>query len=338
MDVSVKNKYFCKHGKQRSRCIDCNGCEICEHGKVRHNCKRCGGNGICEHNRHRSMCKECVPSLLCTHGKFKNVCKECNGALICEHGKRKSVCIECGGGSLCAHNKRRDRCRECGGSAFCMHSKVRYECKDCHGTGICKHNTYRPLCPECGGRALCKSRQPPYNTQCGISGNRKLNGFCTHCFANIFPDDPRTLNIRVKSKELKVVSHIPSKYKEVIYEQPWYVDLKGGCCETKRRIDLRNLINNTMLCIEIDEDQHKSYIKENEVARYDDLFMDFSGKYIFIRYNPDKFKDKYGKSPNPYLNSRMEVFKDAINKQIVRIQAGDHDSSLAIHHAFVDET
>ena len=39
-----------------------------------------------------------------------------------------------------------------------------------------------------------------------------------------------------------------------------YVDLDGGCCATKRRIDLRKLINNTMLCIEIDEEQHKHYI------------------------------------------------------------------------------
>ena len=44
-----------------------------------------------------------------------------------------------------------------------------------------------------------------------------------------------------------------------------------------------------MLCIEVDENQHKYYIKEKEIERYNDLFMDFSGKYIFIRYNPDKY-------------------------------------------------
>ena len=42
-----------------------------------------------------------------------------------------------------------------------------------------------------------------------------------------------------------------------------------------------------MLCIEIDENQHKGYIKTNELVRYDDLFMDFSGKY--------------GKCKNPFL-------------------------------------
>ena len=53
------------------------------------------------------------------------------------------------------------------------------------------------------------------------------------------------------------------------------------------------LIDNTMLCIEIDEKQHKRYIKYGGNIGYDTLFMDFSGKYIFIRYNPDRFTDKY---------------------------------------------
>ena len=51
-------------------------------------------------------------------------------------------------------------------------------------------------------------------------------------------------------------------------------------------------INNTMLCIEINENQHKRDMKCHENIRYDNLFMDFNGKYIFIRYNPDKFIDE----------------------------------------------
>ena len=46
-------------------------------------------------------------------------------------------------------------------------------------------------------------------------------------------------------------------------------------------IDLRMLINRTMLLIEIDENQPKKYIKYEENIRYDNLFMDFSGKYIY---------------------------------------------------------
>ena len=53
------------------------------------------------------------------------------------------------------------------------------------------------------------------------------------------------------------------------------------------------LINNKMLCIEIDEDQHKHDVRYDDNIRHDNLFMDFIGKYIVIEYNPDKFIDKY---------------------------------------------
>jgi len=38
-----------------------------------------------------------------------------------------------------------------------------------------------------------------------------------------------------------------------------------------------------MLCIKIDEDQHKRYIKSDENIRCDNLFMEFSGIYIYIK-------------------------------------------------------
>ena len=48
--------------------------------------------------------------------------------------------------------------------------------------------------------------------------------------------------------------------------------------------------------------------------------MDFSGKYIFIRYNPDKFIDKYNSSKNPFFQTRMDVLENNINKHIQRIE------------------
>jgi GMP synthase PP-ATPase subunit len=133
------------------------------------------------------------------------------------------------------------------------------------------------------------------------------------------------------------VSHIASKFDGFVHDKPFYADLQGGCCATKRRIDLRKLINNTMLCIEIDEDQHKGYIRQNERDRYDDLFMDFTGKYIFIRYNPDKFIDKYQQSKNPFFETRMEVLEAAISKHTSRIERGENEELLEIHHLFYDE-
>ena len=41
----------------------------------------------------------------------------------------------------------------------------------------------------------------------------------------------------------------------------------------RRWIDHRKIINNSLLCIETDEYQHKAYDKEDEEHRYDDIFM-----------------------------------------------------------------
>ena len=329
---------ICEHGRMKYRCKECRGVGICEHGKLRFACKECAGVGsFCEHGRQKSQCKECGGVGICEHGRLKYECKACGGASICIHGRIKKTCKECGGSQICEHGRRKSQCKECNGSQVCKHGKLKYICKECGGLGICEHGKLKSHCPDCDGSKICKSRREPYNTECRQVGNRKYNGFCTHCFSNIFPDDPKTANIRIKSKELKVVNYISTKYDGFIHDKPFYADLEGGCCGSKRRIDLRKLINNTMLCIEIDENQHKYYIKSDENNRYDDLFMDFSGKYIFIRYNPDKFIDKYNKCKNPFFNNRMEVLSMLIDKHCQRIKNEENDDLVEIHHLFYDE-
>ena len=210
-------------------------------------------------------------------------------------------------------------------------------CKECKGSGICEHNKMKIHCADCGGNRICKASKDPYNNGCRTSGNHKYNGFCVFCYIHIHPDDPKSLTAKNKSKELQTIIYLCNKYEGFIYNKPFYIDLEGGCCETKRRIDLRKLINNTMLCIEIDEDQHKRYIKNDDNIRYNELLMDFTGKYIFIRYNPDKYKDKYNKSKNPFLKNRMDALENIINKQINRIENNENEELLEIHHLFYDE-
>ena len=82
--------------------------------------------------------------------------------------------------------------------------------------------------------------------------NRKYNIHNAFCLFNLFPNDPKSIKAK-SSKELKTVIQILRTYPNFIQNKPFYVDLKRGCCKTKRRIDLRMLINNAMLCIEIDE-------------------------------------------------------------------------------------
>ena len=127
----------------------------------------------------------------------------------------------------------------------------------------------------------------------------------------------------------------------------------GGCdCNMRRRVDHRKLINSTMLAIETDEGQHKTYDKKQEENRYNDLFTGaYSGHWIFIRFNPDGYEDSKGKErggmfnsdgkKNQYeVNRRLKVLKEAIEKQIRRIENDENirnkDLLLEIHKLFYD--
>jgi hypothetical protein len=88
-----------------------------------------------------------------------------------------------------------------------------------------------------------------------------------------------------------------------IHDKPLYT---GGCdCTHRRRIDHRKLIGNTILAIETDEFGHSGYDKKNEEIRYNDVYMIHSGKWIFIRFNPD----------NNMSNNKIDI-KDKLDKLI----------------------
>ena len=99
---------ICEHGRQRSRCKECDGSGVCEHQKLRHYCKQCGGSGICKHGRRKSDCKQCKGSNICEHGRQKRQCSECVAAYgACEHGKAKNrYCRQCGNGPFPSQSAR----------------------------------------------------------------------------------------------------------------------------------------------------------------------------------------------------------------------------------------
>jgi len=91
-----------------------------------------------------------------------------------------------------------------------------------------------------------------------------------------------------------------------------------------------------MLAIETDENQHKHYDEEDERSRYDDLVMVYTGKWIFIRYNPDKYMDSRGKRRNPPLATRLRRLGKEITHQIERITRGENTDLLEVVHLFYD--
>ena len=174
---------------------------------------------------------------------------------------------------------------------------------------------------------ICKA------VNCKTVANRNYKGYCAYCFTHLFPNDPKTLQAYCKTKEIAVRNFINNNYEGFQHDLPLYI---GGCdCSTRRRIDHRKLINNTMLCIETDENQYKTYDKQDEIKRYNDLYLQFSAKFIFIRFNPDKYIEN-GVIKNTMIAKRLTKLKDTIDEQIKRISNNENKDLIEIVYLFYD--
>ena len=169
----------------------------------------------------------------------------------------------------------------------------------------------------------------------GSLGRSNYKGYCISCFKHLFPTDPLTLQSNCKTKEDVVKNYININFEGFHHDKPLWT---GNCdCTHRRRIDHRKLIGNTLLCIETDENQHKNYNKVDEEIRYDDLYMIHGGKFIFIRFNPDKYTNKDGNSVNPFLYTRLPILKEEIEKQISRIEKEENTELLEIIKLYYNE-
>ena len=174
------------------------------------------------------------------------------------------------------------------------------------------------------------------NGKCPIGqlANPKFDGYCSKCFTHKFPNDPRIDLIRRKTKEIAVRDFINSNYQGFQHDELLWT---GHCdCSVRRRIDHRILIGNTLLAIETDENQHKSYNEMDEDTRYNDLYMAFSGKWVYIRFNPDRYKTINGAIRNPSITNRLNILKAEIDKQIKRIENEENTELVERIYLFYD--
>lgn len=90
-----------------------------------------------------------------------------------------------------------------------------------------------------------------------------------------------------------------------------------------------------MLCIEEDEHQHTSY-KEEDLIRYNDIYMIYSGKFIFIRFNPDNYRIDGVLQDTP-MKTRLAELSKVIDKHISRIERGENIELLEEDKLFFNE-
>lgn len=164
---------------------------------------------------------------------------------------------------------------------------------------------------------------------------QKYSYYCTKCFEHNFPNDPRTLMIRRKTEENIVKDYLTQHYKDFIHDTPIWTDQKD--CTCRRRIDFRCLIGNTLLCVEVDENQHKYYDTQDTIARYDELMLTQGAKMIFIRFNPHMYIDSEGNRKNPEMTTRLTILGETIYEQLERINDEDNDELLEVIPLFYDD-
>ena len=324
IDINNKNKIcFCKkfratfgiNGKKVTHCKECKSIDMVD---INNKDKMC----FCKKSQARfglengkaTHCNECktdeminVIDKLCFCGKARPIFGLINGI--------KTHCKDCRTIDMIdvTHKK-----------CFCGKSRAGYglengkatHCQECQTTDM-----FEVAHLKCKSNYLDEDRK----FICTQRENKKYKGYCCNCYAYHFPNDPLTFQIRAKTKEIAVRDYINANFEGFHHDKPLWI---SECeCIHRRRIDHRKLIGNTLLCIETDENQHKYYDKNNEKVRYDDLMMIHGGKFIFIRFNPDKYKQN-NKNVNPIISTRLVKIQDEINKQIKRIENEENTEIL----------
>lgn len=169
---------------------------------------------------------------------------------------------------------------------------------------------------------------------CDTRGQDKYRGYCAWCFQHLFPEDPLSRAIPVKTYEMAVAVKLLEYDLTYKHDTPIYI---GDCdCSMRRRIDFWKQIGDTILAIEVDENQHKKYDICDEDARYNDLYMGFSGKWIFLRFNPNVFRDSRKRIVNIPLSQRIEILLKSVKEQEERIKLGENSEIIEIHKMFYD--
>ena len=227
-------------------------------------------------------------------------------------------CIEHGGGARCVEPGctksaigKTDKCKAHGGGARCVEP-------GCTKSALGKTNK----CAAHGGGKRCPHCIDWID---GRSGSSAYDGYCATCFKHVFPHDERSKVVYTHTKEIMVRNRINQTFEGFVHDRPLYT---GHCdCTHRRRIDHRKLIGNTILAIETDEFGHRGYDETDEEIRYHDVYMIHSGKWIFIRFNPDS-------NVKIDMEDKLDTLMDKIHECISRIEKEENIELVEIYKLY----
>jgi len=241
----------------------------------------------------------------------------------CPHEMREYRCRICTPKIVCPHKILEKCCRICTTKLVCPHKILEKNCRICTPKKFCECGIKKTDCAKHGGSALCIGCDL-------VRSNPKYDKHCVDCFVNFHPNDPRSdRKSKLKRSETVVREAIDDVFKGFIHDKAFYT---GGCCEHRRRIDHRIPINGTLLAIETDENAHISKNKQDEIIRYDDLFVALGTKFVFIRFNCDTTREQHGVKTS--LDHKIQALLSCIGTQIARIRNNENTELCEIVKLF----
>jgi hypothetical protein len=125
-----------------------------------------------------------------------------------------------------------------------------------------------------------------------------------------------------RTKEMMIRNIINANFDGFIHDRVLHAH---NCDFThRRRIDRRKLIGDTVLAVKTDEWGHRNYNKRDEEIRHHDVCMVYSGKWIFIGFNPENNTSK------THIKDKLNTLIATINACIDRIEKGENTELLEI--------
>lgn len=303
--VDITNKCI-RHGGGK-RCAE-NDCTKAADGTT-DKCKAHGGGKRCTESGCTRSARNKYDKCASHGGGDRCTERDCTKAAV---DKTKKCYAH--GGNRCTENgcskfARGDKCRKHGGGKRCTENMC---------TKSPQGNSDK--CVVHGGGKRCPNCITWPDSRCGKNA---YDGYCATCFKQLFPNDER-IKVYTHTKEMRVRNRINTEFDGFIHDRPLYT---GECdCTHRRRIDHRKLIGGTLLCVETDEFAHRGYDQNDEIYRYNDLYMIHSGKWIFIRFNPD------GRGVE--MEDKLEILIETMYEQIQRIEDDENTELVEIIKLF----
>ncbi len=150
------------------------------------------------------------------------------------------------------------------------------------------------------------------------------------CFEYCINSDLFNKHIHVKEKEIikLLQTHINQKF----HSTDVIID---STCNLKRP-DIVYETPSHFVAIEIDEDQHKGYLKGCEISRMKEITQAIGMPTIFIRYNPDNYNDINNKKSKLIKKKKEELLITWI-KHILKLPPTDETEFLRVVYLFYDK-